>query len=57
MEHANFSASTEGLIFMGYVLSNGASSIKNNVNFYIGVICTNMCVIVVFSKGGQLQHQ
>lgn len=32
------------------VLSNRGSSVKNNMNFYVGVICANIHVTVVSSE-------
>lgn len=37
---------------MGCVLSSRGSSVTNNINFYIDVICANICVSVVFSEVG-----
>lgn len=43
-----------GLIFMRDVLNNRGLAVKNNINFHIGVICTNMYVMVGFKTKAQL---
>lgn len=36
---------------MGYVLSNRGSSVKNNINFYIDVICADICYVGILRSG------
>lgn len=36
---------------MGYVLSNRGLSVKNNINFYIDVVCANICYGGILRSG------